>query len=102
MKKVTHCIDDKVLAARGLPELAYVDNADRRYHEDARVIGLRRGEAGFHPIYVNATADQLNAGEGISAEQREAMLWGSMFGWETPGADPNSEVVKKLARGRVN
>lgn len=95
-------VADNELKERGLPELAYVDNTDCRYHKDAQVIGIKRGEMGFHPIYVRATADELNAGEGVTPEQREAMLWGSMFGWETPGADPKSVVAIKLARGPKN
>jgi len=96
MKVSSVKVQDEVLIARGLPAVAYVCNGSKRYHPDAQVIAVRRGETGFYPIYTQASADSLNESEGVTGEQREAMLWGSMFGWDTPGANPNSEIAKKL------
>lgn len=96
MKSVQTVVSQEELIARGLPEVAWVSNADKRFHPEAQVIAIKRGETGFYPIYTGATADSLNEDEGITPEMREAMLWGSMFGWDTPGADPTTSVGKKL------
>jgi hypothetical protein len=101
MKRVQAMVSQEELIARGLPEVAWVSNADKRYHRDAQVIAIKRGEAGFYPIYTGATADSLNESEGITPVVREAMLWGSMFGWDTPGADPTTEIGKKLLAALV-
>jgi hypothetical protein len=75
-----------------LPPEAFVDNrkrdGSRRVPEcDAPVINVTRGEPGYRPIYTPLTADELNASQGVTPAQREAMLHGSMFGFHTPGAD---------------
>ena len=44
---------------------------------------IKRGERGYWPWY--GDADAFNAARGISANQREAMAIGSMFGWDVPG-----------------
>jgi len=59
------------------------------------VICIHRGEMGYTPIYTKATADELNAARGVTEAQAEAMLMGSMFGWDTPGADPNNPIHHK-------
>lgn len=77
-----------------LPEVAYADNpkggGQRRYgNTDAPAIAIKRGEAGFHPIYTRSSADELNENDGVTPAQREAMLIGSLMGWAVPGADPD-------------
>lgn len=42
---VAAAVSDSALKARGLPEIAYVDNADKRFHPEAQVIGIERGTA---------------------------------------------------------
>lgn len=79
---------DDELARRELPPIAYADNRDNRFGCAAPVIALQRGEPGYHPIHSRLTADELNALEGVTPAQREAMLTGSMFGWHLKGADP--------------
>jgi hypothetical protein len=76
------------LAMMGLPEIAFIDNCDGRYPVGAPVIGIRRGEAGFHAVSTRLTARELNEQERVSEHQVRAMLMGSLFGWDTPGADP--------------
>lgn len=80
----------------GLPPIAYIDNAPvtpgspiRTFGTPAPVILIRRGEKGYEPIYTTQSADQLNAAEGVSVAQREAMLAGAIFGWGAPAADPD-------------
>lgn len=61
-----------------------------------QLIEVRRGEKGYYPCaystgdreYNKVLANQFNAHEGISKAQAEAMLAGSMFGWNVPAADP--------------
>jgi hypothetical protein len=86
-----------------LPEIAYIDNSRRIYagipgHGVPPVIAVKRGESGYYPIYTHLTADELNKGK-VTPPQREAMLIGSMFGWDVPGANPdhydeNGQMVK--------
>lgn len=82
--------DRRILDA--LPEMAFIENARGIYtgpDGTPPVIAVKRGEMGYHPIYTRATADDLNAGRGVTPAQREAMLAGSMFGWHVPAADPS-------------
>lgn len=74
-----------------LPEIAYFENAGRTrsYDTDAPVIAVKRGETGFYPVFTRQTADALNAAAGITPAQLEAMLAGSMFGFDAPGANPD-------------
>ncbi|MGH8156621.1 MAG: hypothetical protein ACREPQ_00745 [Rhodanobacter sp.] len=79
---------------RKLPERAYVDNLDhgqgrRVPQSDAPIIGVVRGESGFNPVYTPLTAYELNASEGVTPAQREAMFYGSVFGFEVPAANPD-------------
>lgn len=37
-------------------------------------------------------ADAFNARHGITAAQVEAMMIGSVFGWDVPGADPANAI----------
>jgi hypothetical protein len=62
-----------------------------------QLIEVRRGETGYYPCaystgdraYNKVLADYFNAHEGITKAQAAAMLTGSLFGWDTPGADPS-------------
>jgi len=73
---------------------------------DKSLVRVKAGESGYYPLNVALTedkkrvfdpdltndqiADKLNAERGISKAQRKAMEWGSMFGWETPLANPDN------------
>jgi len=60
------------------------------------LIVIKRGEKGYYPQrQENApwsanNVDHLNERLGITKGQAEAMKNGSMFGWDTPSADPNN------------
>lgn len=85
-----HHFTDEELAARGLPEKAFIDNARDQSTGAPRILGVKRGESGYYPIFTGLSADELNAMHGVSAAQREAMYFGSLFGWEVPGAYPEA------------
>lgn len=88
---------DQALAERGLPEMAFVDNSHDKSPNAPPVIGIRRGESGYHRIFTSRTAAQLNAMYGVTEAQRIAMQNGSLFGWEVPGAFPDHSLVQQLA-----
>lgn len=70
-----------------LPRIAFIDNSEK-VNGASPVIGVRRGESGYHPIWTRRSADELNAAEGVTKQQAAAMYAGSMFGWNAPAADP--------------
>lgn len=78
---------DALANLQKLPPLAYIDNSHDKSPGAAPVIAVKRGESGYHPIHTPLTAAYLNDKLGVSPLQAEAMHHGSMFGWETPGAD---------------
>ncbi len=70
--------------AEGLPEVCASRNPS-----DGSPIILKRGESGFWPMTAeDVTPEDCNKALGITKSQEEAMLAGSMFGWDVPGADP--------------
>ena len=89
---------DAALAARGLPEIAYVDHTWDKSPTAAPVLAVKRGESGFYPIRTTLTADELNEKAGVTEFQREAMQLGSMMGWDAPGAHP--ALHERIAQGR--
>lgn len=62
------------------------------------IIIIKKGESGFYHAdkYAHNRAearsivDECNSNGGVSKAQEAAMLAGSMFGWDTPAADPKS------------
>ena len=62
------------------------------------VIIIKRGESGYYrceystedKAFNREFANDRNANLGVSKAQAEAMKAGSMFGWDTPAADPKS------------
>lgn len=93
---------DEMLAARGLPPIAFIDNTEGLAQTGRKVVAIKRGMPGCYAIVTACTADELNAQRGVTAAQREAMLMGSLFGWHVPGADPKHwEGRPELVRGGV-
>ena len=80
-------VPDDVLAARGLPELAFIDNS-RRVYGPSSVVAVRRGDACWYEVETELTADELNAQHGVNHAQAQAMLLGSIFGWNCGPACP--------------
>lgn len=89
------------LAQRGLPPVAFFDNADGLAVSNTSVVCVKRGEAGCYAVETTLSADVLNEQHGVSAAQKEAMLAGSMFGWECRAAYPHTwELRFGDAKGR--
>ena len=86
---------DGELELRGLPTCAFSvlpDEKGRRLDQQ-RVICIRRGERGYHMTDWRGgrpVAERLNRRGGVTRAQEEAMVIGSMCGWEVPGADPKA------------
>lgn len=52
-------------------------------------IYILAGERGYCDLPASFPVDSWNEKHGITNAQVEAMLAGSMFGWDIPGADPD-------------
>ena len=76
---------DNQSTAPKLPPLCYA-----RHPETSATVLIVRGEDGYHPVQTFLTPAQLNAAlaEPPTPAQVQAMVVGSMFGWQVPGADP--------------
>lgn len=60
-----------------------------RHPSTGQAIHLKEGESGFWPIYGDLPDEEIeafNSRHGNSPAQVEAMLAGSMFGWDVPAA----------------
>lgn len=63
--------------------------------DPCQIVRIYRGSAGFY-VFWKADSDKgaaqivkdLNKSLGVSDIEAEAMINGSMFGWNVPGADP--------------
>jgi hypothetical protein len=99
---------DDMLAERGLPPLAFIDNHNGMAATEGKVVAVKRGEPGCYAVITALSADELNRQKGVSAAQREAMLSGSLFGWHVPAAYPShwerlfaDKQRKEASRGHV-
>ncbi len=74
-----------------LPELCYAVHG-----ETGKVIIIKKGETGYFKADTptksreesHKLADEYNKKLGLSKPQATAMYWGSVYGFDTPGADP--------------
>lgn len=77
--------------AQRLPELCWSVS-----QVDGRLICIKKGEEGYYPSEWDTgdaeknrkIADHNNEKRGITPAQEQAMVCGSMFGWSSPGTDP--------------
>lgn len=75
-----------------LPEIAAIEHP-----ADGTAVMVKRGEPGYYPSpYGNRSVAFINRMLGVTPRQAEAMAFGSMFGFDKPGADPSSTVYDKL------
>lgn len=72
-----------------LPEMCASTNL-----ETGEPILIKRGVRGYFPWPIGKpkSADVFNTRYGVTQAQQLAMEIGSMFGWEVPGADPDSHT----------
>lgn len=83
-----------------LPELCYAVLEDRE--PGKRIILIKSGELGYYqtdydcstlPIeQLRTVVAGMNARLGVNPAQVEAMLIGSLFGWDVPGARANAHA----------
>lgn len=73
--------------AKGLPKVYAARNP-----ADGSPILIKRGKIGFLPLTGNASPEECNEAWGVSKEQAQAMLVGSISGWHVIGADPANYV----------
>lgn len=87
---------DRELAERGLPPFAFGIEPSSQ-----QVIRVERGMMGYFPAdaYTPVEVDKLNATWKVTTYQAEAMVWGSLFGWHTPGAWPEHQAKLRAKRG---
>lgn len=73
-----------------LPEFCYATLPSN----EEEIIVIKRGEKGYYrvdplsDVYL-CSADRNNELLGVTKAQAKAMQNGSMFGWDTPSADPD-------------
>ncbi len=79
----------------GLPEKSYAEHPEDmgKPMGERRLIKIERGMKGFIELWDMVSggqekAKELNAKIGVTPAQAEAMMIGSMFGWDVPGANP--------------
>ena len=71
-----------------LPEMAVV-----QHPEDGRLVMVTRGVQGFsEPELSHEFMATFNDRFGVTPRQRSAMLFGSLFGFDTPGANPAARI----------
>ena len=66
-----------------LPEYCWALNPT-----DSTPILIRKGQRGYWPAPRDVDVDALNRRVKVTPAQREAMLYGSVFGFDAPIADP--------------
>jgi len=67
------------------------DMCAARNPTDDQAILIVAGESGYHPM-PGVDVDAFNARHSVTPAQVQAMLAGSMFGWDCPGANPDHDA----------
>lgn len=83
-----------------LPEICY------SVSDSGELIQLHRNQSGYYPSALSSLdetknrilANQLNADLCVTKAQEQAMLAGSMFGFDVPGADPDRYTDSGMPR----
>jgi len=100
-----YCFDKSILmkklsADRGLPTFCY-----GYLPTTGELIKIDFAESGYIPVCMGEskkTAKELNDEIGVTPAQAEAMLAGSMFGWNVPAANPkNYDKDGKLLKKKL-
>jgi hypothetical protein len=79
-----------------LPEFCYSTS-----ELNGKTILIKRGETGYYTTtYADIPAQSLNEQLGIIKEEQIAMVHGSMFGWDTPGANPLAYKALNKKKGK--
>lgn len=83
-----------------LPELCY-----SRQMTDGRPVILKRGVVGYWPAKPGTQPEDMNERMDVNVAQEQAMVCGSMCGFDVPGADPlnytEPTMYAKLEADRV-
>lgn len=93
-------------ALQKLPPQAFVENRNPDGSPliagtDANVLCIRRGERGAYPMKTDIPAEEWNRRHKVTPAQREAMLAGSVFGWDAIAADPDAYDAEGVLLPRI-
>ena len=77
---------------KNLPEFCYAN-----LPSDNSCILIKRGENGYYPVKFDADmygaseaeVDAMNQSLEVTKAQKQAMIAGSMFGWDVPASNPD-------------
>jgi len=61
-----------------------------RLESSNRGVVIKAGESGYYELDYDVDVERFNELRAVTKAQQEAMFSGSMFGWNTRGADPDS------------
>lgn len=73
-----------------LPEFCYGEDPCN----SGTIILFKRNVSGYYPTDLKGDFMEFNKTLGVSREEAEAMKFGSMFGWDVPGANPECHKGK--------
>ncbi len=83
-----HLLMSKLAADRGLPRFCYSYLPTTQ--EEIRIDFATSGYTSYRKLKSDRDVKEINREIAVTPAQAAAMLAGSMFGWDVPGADPKS------------
>lgn len=95
MDDASHPARCRETAPAGLPEMCATIMPNT-----LEPIVVKRGQSGHWPLPDGMTIERVNQVFKATPPQIAAMLVGSMFGWDVPGADPDRYDVQGRPRRR--